>query len=192
MGDSVFFTTSSKVDEVSVVSAVGDITSPQRVSSESRESVVATSPEASLEAAPQTDLQETTSLRILVVDDVASNRKLLVRLVKKHGHIVDDAVDGRDAVEKVAQAVEEGWMYDAILMDHEMPNLKGPEATQEIRAMGCGTLIVGITGNVLAEDVNHFKSCGANHVLPKPVDFRKVEELLVDNGVYRSASPDIV
>ena len=101
MGDSVFFTTSSKIDEVLAVSAVGDTTSAQRVSSEPRESVVAASPEASLEAAPQTDLQKTRSLHILVVDDVDSNRKQLVPLVKQHGHIVDDAVDGRVAAKRL-------------------------------------------------------------------------------------------
>ena len=127
---------------------------------------------------------ESGSLRILVVDDVMSNRKLLVRLVKKHGHDVDDANDGHAAVEKVALALSEGRGYDAILMDHEMPILKGPEATKKIRGMGSDSCVIGITGNVLAEDVNHFLSCGANHVLPKPVNFKKVEDLFVEHGVY--------
>jgi CheY-like chemotaxis protein len=68
-------------------------------------------------------------------------------------------------------------------MDYEMPVLSGPEAAKEIRELGCDSFIVGITGNLLAEDVNYYLSCGANFVLPKPVDFRKLEELWFERGV---------
>ena len=44
-------------------------------------------------------------------------------------------------------------------------------------------LIIGVTGNVLQEDVNHFMTCGANKVLGKPVKFSKVEEIWKEHGM---------
>ena len=129
------------------------------------------------------DKEDSGSLRVLVVDDVATNRKLLRRLVSKHGHFVDDADNGQVAVSKVEEALKENDPYDTILMDYEMPVLRGPEAAKLIREMGCSSFIVGITGNVLAEDVRYFTSCGANAVLPKPVQMEKLEELWVEHGV---------
>ena len=123
------------------------------------------------------------SLYILVVDDVASNRKLISRMARNRSHQVDEAKDGRDAVDQVKAAILKSTPYDTILMDFEMPVLNGPGAVMEIRRMGCDSLIVGVTGNVLDEDVKHFISCGANFVLPKPVKFQKLEEIWTDNGI---------
>jgi CheY-like chemotaxis protein len=122
-------------------------------------------------------------LRILIVDDVATNRKLLTRMSANRGHSVDEAKDGREAVDKVKNALRESNPYDTILMDYEMPVLRGPEAAKEIRELGCDSFIVGITGNVLAEDVRYFTSCGADFVLSKPVDFCKLEDLWVEHGI---------
>jgi CheY-like chemotaxis protein len=95
-------------------------------------------------------------LRILIVDDVATNRKLLTRMSANRGHSVDEAKDGREAVDKVAKALTENNPYDTILMDCEMPVLRGPDAVKEIREFGCDSFIVGITGNVMAEEVEYF------------------------------------
>lgn len=64
-----------------------------------------------------------------------------------------------------------------------MPVLRGPEAAVKIRGLGCDSYIVGITGNVLADDVRYFVSCGANAVLPKPVDIKRLEMLWNENGL---------
>ncbi|CAB9501876.1 sensor kinase/phosphatase LuxQ (Partial), partial [Seminavis robusta] len=127
-------------------------------------------------------------LRILVVDDVPSNRKLLARMARKRKHNVDEAYDGQNAVEKVMECFaadqEKGAAnpYQVILMDFEMPRLNGPDATRRIREIeGCQDMfIVGVTGNVLAEDVARFLDCGADHVLPKPVKFPALEALWKD------------
>lgn len=105
------------------------------------------------------------------------------RMARNRNHRVDEAKDGRDAVEKVKAAIDENAPYDTILIDYEMPVLKGPDAVLEIRRMGCDSLIVGITGNVLEEDINHFISCGANSVLGKPVIFQKVEDIWAEHGI---------
>jgi two-component system CheB/CheR fusion protein len=112
-----------------------------------------------------------TKLKVLVVDDVKSNRKLLRRILENKGHECDEAVDGQECVDMVRKAGEEEMPYDSILLDYEMPGMDGPTAAKEIRCtlLDYDTNIVGVTGNVLPEDVNYFKKCGANDVLPKPV-----------------------
>ena len=61
--------------------------------------------------------------------------------------------------------------------------MNGPTAACEIRKLGSDVFLVGITGNMLNEDVQHFKSMGANVVLPKPVQLPVLEEVLVEHGV---------
>jgi CheY-like chemotaxis protein len=68
-------------------------------------------------------------------------------------------------------------------MDYEMPVMDGPTASKEIRALGCDSLIVGVTGNALPEDTAHLRSCGANAVLIKPFQMEALEEILVEFGV---------
>jgi CheY-like chemotaxis protein len=60
-------------------------------------------------------------------------------------------------------------------MDYEMPILNGPKATQRLRELGYGVIVIGVTGNVLPEDREYFIRHGADAVLPKPV---KIQGLL--------------
>ncbi|OEU18173.1 two-component system sensory kinase [Fragilariopsis cylindrus CCMP1102] len=120
------------------------------------------------------------SYRILVVDDAPMNRKLLTRLLMKRGHHVDMAEDGLEAFEKVTSAMKEGKRYDTILMDYQMPVMDGPTSTQKIREEGCDSFIVGITGNVLPQDVAHFKDSGADGVLGKPFQVEELESLWIE------------
>lgn len=132
----------------------------------------------------QMDPDEPTSLRILIVDDALTNRKLLKRLLENKGHRCDLAQDGQGAVEQVTAAIKEECPYDSVLMDSEMPVMNGPTATSEIRRLGCDSFIVGITGNVLPEDVAHFKACGANEVLPKPFEISLLEDMWIEYGLF--------
>jgi CheY-like chemotaxis protein len=59
-------------------------------------------------------------------------------------------------------------------MDYEMPILNGPDATAELRALGIHIPVIGITGNALPEDRAHFINAGADCVLTKPLDVRKL------------------
>lgn len=128
-------------------------------------------------------------LKVLVVDDAKMNLKLLMRLVAKKGHKVDGAEDGAIAVEKASQAMEEGCEYDVILMDYQMPNMDGPTATRILRSKGCSAFICGVTGNVMAEDIKHFKKCGANAVLHKPAKMKALEDLWIEYGVRGEMPP---
>lgn len=126
-----------------------------------------------------------TALRILVVDDVSSNRKLLGRLLKNRGHDVGQAENGQIALDMVAKSIQEETPYDSVLMDYEMPVMNGPTSAKEIRSLGSDVLIVGITGNLLPEDIAYFQSCGANAVLPKPLRMASLEELWTEFGVTK-------
>jgi hypothetical protein len=52
-----------------------------------------------------------------------------------------------------------------------------------MRTLGCSAYIAGVTGNLMSEDVDHFRHCGANCVLPKPFRLETLEEQLVEDGV---------
>ena len=121
--------------------------------------------------------------RILVVDDAPMNRKLLTRLLLKRGHTVDMAEDGLQALEMVTEEKKKGKRYDTILMDFQMPVMDGPTSAQEIRKIGCDSFIVGITGNVLPQDIEHFKNCGADGVLGKPFQVEELESMWTEYGV---------
>jgi len=131
---------------------------------------------------------ENLSLKILVVDDAKTNRKLLARLLTTEGHLCDQAEDGNIAVKMVNQAVDDEMPYEVVLMDYEMPTMNGPSATRVIREAGNDVFVVGITGNILPEDIAHFRDCGANAVLPKPVRLPDLNNILMEHGLLVMAS----
>eukprot|EP01042_Synura_sphagnicola_P036525 gene36525-biopygen8628 len=133
--------------------------------------------------------------RVLVVDDATSNRKMLSRLLKSRSVYQDEAEDGEAAVAKVRESMSQSMAaytgFDAILMDFVMPKKDGPTATKELRAMGYTGLIVGITGNGLASDIEHYLQCGADYVLTKPLDIARLDVAFrqyLDRGVHGSES----
>ena len=116
--------------------------------------------------------------KALIVDDVLSNRKVLLRHMRKlFGHI-DEAEDGVQAVNCVKRATEQGSPYDVIFIDFVMPNMDGPTATAEIRRMGFKGPIFGVTGNALTSDIQLFIERGANNVFLKPVDMNALDRAL--------------
>jgi signal transduction histidine kinase/CheY-like chemotaxis protein len=133
-------------------------------------------------SAEDTSPPQDKSRRILVVDDAAMNRKMLIRLLEWAGHTCDSAANGQEAVdavladEELAKSNPTHERFDTILMDFEMPILNGPDATKQIRGHGCKAFVVGVTGNVLTEDVKYFKSKGADLVLAKPLHVKTLEE----------------
>ena len=114
---------------------------------------------------------------VLIVDDAASNRKILSRLLKSKGFICHEAENGQECVDKVLAGE---YPYEIILLDYEMPVMNGPTAARRLREEKCDLLIIGVTGNVLPEDKEHFICHGANEVLCKPVNigelFRCIKE----------------
>ena len=89
-----------------------------------------------------------------------------------------EADDGTSALSRLQEASEEGRPFDAVFMDNIMNRMNGPEATQAMRATGYDGLIIGVTGNVMAKDVNHYLSCGADYILFKPVNLEELTRIL--------------
>ena len=115
-------------------------------------------------------------MRVLVVDDAVTNRKMMVRsFTEKTKQPVAEAGNGQDAVMQVQKALNLGIIFDLITMDFQMPVMNGPTATSKIRALGYKGLIFGVTGNGMKEDIDHFISCGADKVLIKPVSIKDIE-----------------
>jgi CheY-like chemotaxis protein len=116
---------------------------------------------------------------LLVVDDSHLNRKMLIKVLEAKGYACEEAEDGQLALAKVKLRLDEGrGEYAAILMDFMMPNMDGPTATRELRKLGYRGPIIGVTGNALQSDVDHFTSNGATAVLTKPFKLTEFQRII--------------
>lgn len=122
-------------------------------------------------------------LSILVAEDNEINALLMRSLLTKLGHRVVIAVHGDAALESWLAASSAGTPYDLVLMDIQMPQLDGIEATKRIRAHeaatgGQHTPILALTANTLVEDRYACFEAGMNGFLIKPLDREKLDEAL--------------
>jgi|GEM_PF-5222767 len=110
---------------------------------------------------------ERSSQRVLVAEDHPVNRMIVREMVSRLGYTVDEAVNGREAVEMALNG-----KYALVFMDFEMPELDGIEATKLIRE-GVGANaevpIVALSGHAFDSDRDAFLEAGMNDHLPKPV-----------------------
>ncbi|NLD19783.1 MAG: response regulator [Clostridiales bacterium] len=118
--------------------------------------------------------------RVLLAEDNAMNRMVAEALLGKLGTDCESAEDGNLALEKFCQSPE-GY-YDAILMDVQMPNMDGMEATRRIRESShpdaAGIQIIALTANAFNEDIAKSLSCGMNAHVSKPIDTEELAEAL--------------
>lgn len=107
------------------------------------------------------------ALRILVVDDVPLNRKLLRTILSDFGHIIVEATDGPTAIETAFSE-----RFDLILMDVHMPQLDGPSAARAIRG-GTGpnvaTPILALTADARPLQIAECEAAGMDGYLTKPI-----------------------
>ncbi|MFN0123661.1 MAG: PAS domain S-box protein [Blastocatellia bacterium] len=107
-------------------------------------------------------------LRILLAEDNDVNRRLASRLLEKQGHQVIPAANGREAVE-----ISGTQAFDLILMDWQMPEMDGLQATTHIRAReretGQHTPIIAMTANVMQGDRERCLAAGMTAYVPKPI-----------------------
>jgi PAS domain S-box-containing protein len=107
-------------------------------------------------------------IKILVVEDIVLNQLLMRTLLDDFGFAMDIADNGRIAVDMLA-----AQKYDLVLMDLQMPEMNGFEATKFIRKqMGLKMPIIALTADVTTADVEKCKAVGMNDYISKPIDDR--------------------
>ena len=116
------------------------------------------------------------NLKVLVVEDIALNRLLMNTILDEFGFEHDVACNGKIAIEKLQHNT-----YDIILMDLQMPEMNGFEATEYIRnIMNSKIPIVALTADVTTVDLAKCRSVGMNDYLSKPVDDRLLYSKIVE------------
>jgi CheY-like chemotaxis protein len=140
-----------------------------------------TNTEATLETALLEVGTEIKNINVLVVEDIALNQLLMKTLLDDFGFQSEVADNGRLAVEKL-----QNKSYDIILMDLQMPEMNGFEATAYIRkVLNLDLPIIALTADVTTVDLAKCRSVGMNDYIAKPVDERLLYTKMV--GLVKQA-----
>ena len=119
---------------------------------------------------------------LLLVDDNQFNREIAHEILEDAGFIIEEAINGQEAYEKVSTSVP-GY-YSAVLMDIQMPVLNGYEATELIRQLPDEYLskipVIAVTANAFNEDIQNAKKAGMNAYIVKPISIPKLFKVLDD------------
>ncbi len=107
-------------------------------------------------------------LRILAAEDVEVNRLILEDLLVSEGALPALVENGRQALERLEEAGVSA--FDAVLMDVQMPEMDGHEATRRINVMAPGLPVIGLTAHALAEERDKCLAAGMVEHVTKPID----------------------
>lgn len=134
--------------------------------------------EQSTDAPDVTNGSVLNGMKFLCAEDNALNAEILEALLEMSGASCTICSDGEEIV-KAFENVKPGD-YDAILMDVQMPNMNGIEATKIIRSsanpLGKTIPIIAMTANAFSEDVEHCLSAGMDAHMAKPVNMETLEK----------------
>jgi CheY-like chemotaxis protein len=120
-------------------------------------------------------------LRILVVDDSLTVRKMVSKLLINDGYEVDQCNDGQSCIDKVMANFTPSELcpyYCAVLLDSDIPGVSGPKAVATLRKRGYRWPVIGVTGHVHQTDIDNFLDHGATMVLSKPLDYTRLQNFL--------------
>ena len=121
-------------------------------------------------------LASSTSLRILLAEDNLVNQRVAMTMLGKMGHRITLATNGLEALQQWRQND-----FDLILMDVQMPDMTGLEATTLIRreeAIGAHVPIVAMTASAMSEDRDRCLAAGMDDFISKPVSYKGIEEMI--------------
>ena len=117
--------------------------------------------------------------KLLVVDDNPISREMAINSLTEFGFVVQCVDSGNVAIETLKKA--NSGDFDAVLMDIQMPDVNGYEATKKIRSLNKWASkipIIGMTGSSFKEDRISMVESGMNNLLPKPVQIDHLLEIL--------------
>ena len=108
-------------------------------------------------------------LRVLAADDSASNRLIITQMLELQEHDVVTVCDGREALDSY-----EAGLFDAVLLDMDMPNMTGTEAARALRDAGVEVPIIALTGHSSPEQIQKCLDAGMTGYLGKPFEFNEL------------------
>jgi len=129
-------------------------------------------------------------LNILVAEDNVINQELLRRILEKRGHSVVVVEDGRQALAALCKLD-----FDLVLMDLQMPEMDGFQATAAIREREGATLrhqkVIALTAHAMKGDEERCVAAGMDGYLSKPIQLRQLAEILEETEATRSDSREV-
>ncbi|OUQ81568.1 ATP-binding protein [Flavonifractor sp. An100] len=142
--------------------------------------VVFDQPPAPESAPVQRSAVDLSGLHILLAEDNELNMEIATEILTMNGITVTQAVNGAEALRLFEEAAP--YTFDAILMDMQMPEMDGCEATQAIRRLdrpdAADVPIIAVTANAFAEDIAKTTDAGMNGHISKPIDFQALCQTL--------------
>lgn len=110
--------------------------------------------------------ESTISEKCLIVDDSETNRMILSRYIRRKNILCDEAINGKDALEKI----DKNGKYKIVFMDIQMPLMNGIQCTKELKLNGYDAVIIGTSGFVDEMTINECKQAGMDFFINKPID----------------------
>jgi two-component system sensor histidine kinase/response regulator len=123
------------------------------------------------------------SLRILLAEDNLVNQKVAMTMLGKMGHRITLATNGLEALKQWRQGG-----FDLILMDVQMPEMTGLQATLQIRreeAIGAHVPIVAMTASAMSEERDRCLAAGMDDFISKPVSYKVIEQMITATFPHR-------
>lgn len=129
-------------------------------------------------------------IKVLQIEDNETNRDVVERILKHHGHEIVSVENGKEAIDLINREQEN---FGAIITDRHMPFMDGIETTKQIRQMAppFNTVpIIGVTASVIADELEQCLASGMNRVLPKPISTPQLLSVLAE--LTRGLSDSVV
>ncbi len=166
--------------------ATGSLDGVRMIEGESNEEAVSVQHEATAAIVSPTDqTQSLEGFRILLVEDGPDNQRLIEYVLKKAGASVELADNGRIGMDRALAASHGEQAFDLILMDMQMPEMDGYEATKRLRAADYRGPIIALTAHAMAGDLRKCLDAGCDAYATKPIDRRKLIDLIASYPTCR-------